>query len=293
MKKYVPYANLMTLGTGALGMLLQFLLRAGGTDEKGLYPAAHPAWVLLCILTPIVLVGLWLLVCGAGNSRNYRSNFPASIPAAAGYLAAGIGLLVAGIGALSGERNIHTVSGVLGILGGGKTIYTVSGVLGILGGVLLFWAAWCRFQGKKCVLLPHILPCVFFALQLFILGQTLGAEPELCRYLFRFLAMLSMIPACYWLWSFDVGMGHRPKCLFWCLAAAYLNLVAVAASEQWLLHLCMAAWLLTALPRLRYLPKRQRPVPAAQPAEPPVEPAAPQEVDAMLDQLLSDLDAKP
>lgn len=270
MKKYVPYANLLTLGAGVLGMLLQFLLLAGGTDEKGLYPAAHPAWVLLCILTPIVLSGLWLLVCSAGNGRTYRGNFPPSLPAAAGYLVGGIGLLVAGIGGLSGE----------------KTIHIVSGVVGILSSILLFWAAWCRFQGRKCALPPHVLPCVFFALQLFILGQDLGSEPELCRYLFHFLAMLSMLPACYWLWSFDVGMGHRPKCLFWCLAAAYLNLVAIAGNPQWLLHLCMAAWLLNALPRLQYLPKRQRPVPAPQPA-------APKEVDAMLDQILSELDSKP
>lgn len=282
MKKYLPYAHLLTLGAGALGMLLLFIMRAGGTDEKGLYPAAHPAWILLCILTPIVLLGLLLLTYDAGSSRSYRGNFPPSIFAAAGYLVAAAGLLITGIGTLSG----------------GKPIHMLSGVLGILSGVLLLWAAWCRFRGSKCALLPHMLPCFFFALQLFVLGQTLGAEPELCRYLFRFLAILAMIPACYWLWSFDVNMGHRGKCLFWCLSAAYCNLVAVAGGEQWLLHLCMVAWLLTALPRLQYLPKRQRPVAVEPPAEPAAptettEPTSPKEVDALLDQLLSDLESNP
>ena len=270
MKKYLPYARLVTLGAGALGMLLLFLMRLGGTDEKGLYPAAHPAWVMLCILSVAVMVALLLFARAAGNGRSFRGNFPPSILAAAGYLAACAGLLITGMDYMHND----------------KTIYLVCSSLGIAGGVVLFWAAWCRFRGKKCILLPHAFACFFFAMQLFALGQALGAEPELCRYLFHFLAVLSMLPACYWLWSFDVGMGERGKCLFFCLAAAYYNLVAVAFSDTWLLHLCMAAWLLTAMPQLRYQPPQPRPV-----ADPPADLPNPQQVDAMLDQILSDLDS--
>lgn len=277
MKKYLPYANLLTLGAGALGMMLLFLLYWGGTDDKGLYPAAHPAWVLLCILSPIVVVLIWMLTRKAGISRSYRGNFPASMAAAAGYVVAAASLLYTGIRTLSG----------------GKTLHMICGILGILSSIPLLWAAWCRYRGQKCRLMPHALPCFFFALQLFVLGQALGAEPELCRYLFQFLAVLSMLPACYLLWGFDVGMGERQKTLFWCLTAAYLNLVAVAGNEQWLLHLGMAAWLLTALPKLQYLPKKPRPAPVAEPPAPAIEPVAPQEVEAMLNQILSDLDAKP
>ncbi|MBR4972624.1 MAG: hypothetical protein IKY59_06615 [Oscillospiraceae bacterium] len=277
MKKYIPYANLLALGAGAFGMLLQFLLYWGGTDEKGLYPAAHPAWVLLCVLFPAVVIFLWLLTRKVGISRNYRGNFPASLSAAAGYLVAAAGLLFAGI------RNLDN----------DKLIYLISGSLGILGSILLLWAAWCRYRGQKCTGMPHALPCFFFALQLFVIGQSLGAEPELCRYLFRFLAILSMLPACYLLWGFDVGMGKRQNCMFWCLTSGYLNLVAIAGNPQWLLHLCMAAWMLSALPRLQYLPKKPRPAPVEECQAQTIEPIAPQEVDALLDQILSDLDTKP
>lgn len=275
MKKYLPHANLLTLGAGVLGMLLMLLLRAGGTDEKGLYPTAHPAWVLLWILTPVVLVLIWLLTRTAGSSRSYRGNFPASIPAAAGCLIAAAGLLICGIQTLDG----------------GKPIHILCGTLGILSAIALLGAAWCRFRGRKCPLMPHALPCFFFAAQLFVLGQLLGAEPEACRYLFRFLAALAMLPACYWLWGFDVSMGNRQKCLFWCLAAGYLNLVAAGGAEQWLLHICMAVWLLSAVPALRYLPKKPRPAPVDTPPVQAVEPADPQEVDARLDQLLSELES--
>ena len=280
MKKYLPFANLFALGTGALGMLLMLILRLGGTDEKGLFPASHPAWVLLCILTPIVLACLWVLTRFVGTNRSYRSNFPKSIPATLGCVLAAIGLLSGGIDTLAGKSALHIITGVLGIAGAPA----------------MLWAAWCRYCGRKNPFPSHVLPCFYFALQLFLMGQTLGAEPEVCRYLFRFLAVLSMLPACYWMWGFDVNMGNRPSCLFWCLAAGYCNLVAAANAGQWLLHAGMALWALTALPTLRYLPKKTRPaasVPAAvvenaaAPAQEPIESPLP-DADTLLDQLLED-----
>ena len=133
------------------------------------------------------------------------------------------------------------------------------------------------------------------------MGQYLGSEPEMSRYLFSFLAVLSVLPACYWLWSFDVDMGNRTKCLFWCLAAGYCNLVATIGSESWLLHLGVALWMLTALPRLQ-VPRRMRQAEEAQPEEPlpvpmPVENVVaevadhtPQmaDVDAILDQIMKE-----
>ena len=54
MKKFLRYSHLLTLLCGILGMLLMVWLRAGGPDEKGLYPARHPAWTLLGILTAVI-----------------------------------------------------------------------------------------------------------------------------------------------------------------------------------------------------------------------------------------------
>lgn len=239
MKKFLRFANFMSLGAGALGMALAAWLFSAGTDEKGLYPAGHIAWILLGILTAAVVIGAWLLTRQAGINRNYRQNFPRSLVAALGCAAGGIGLLS------SGFKTLAT----------GKVLGLLAGALGIFAAIPLFWAAVCRLRGQRCKLPVYILPCFFFALQLFVLGQKFGSEPEMQRYLYRFWATLSMVPACYWLWSFDVNLGKRPDCLFWCLVAGYCNLVAAVGNGQTLLHLTMAAWMLTTLPKLGYLPK--------------------------------------
>ena len=287
MKKLLRYANLMALLSGGLGVLLMLWLRSKGPDQRGLYPGQHPAWIILLLLTLALPVIFWLLSRAAGSNNTYHSNFPASPLAAIGYALAGSSMLVAGITTL----------------GGTEPLDILAGIAGILGGILLLGGVYTRLTGRNLPISIHALPCIFFALELFRMGQTLGAEPEMSRYLFSFLAVLSVLPACYWLWSFDVDMGNRVKCLFWCLAAGYCNLVATIGSENWLLHLGIALWMLTALPRLQSR-QRMRQAEEAQPEEPlpvpmPVENVVaevadhkPQvaDVDAILEQILKEYD---
>ena len=249
MKKLLRYANLIALVAGIVGMLLVFWLYAGGTNEQGLYPGHHAGWIMAGIVTTAFVIFAWFLANRAGNSRSYRQNFPFSTAAIIGNAVAAISLLLSGYQALSM----------------GKLLGLLSGALGILGGIAMIWAAVCRLRGLRNTLPVHMFPCLYFALQLFVVGQQYGSEPEMCRYLYRFWATICMVPACYWLWSFDVGMGKRTNCLFWCLVAGYCNLVAAAGNSQWLMHLSMAAWMLTALPHLRYLPKLPRTVTEAAP----------------------------
>lgn len=243
MKQFLRYCQWLTLLCGGIGMVLLVWLRAGGPDEKGLYPTQHPAWILLWILSILVLVGLWLLSQTTGNNNGYRANFPVSLPAAVGYLLAAINLIISGI--------TTTVTG--------PYLRIIVCLAGILGGISLLYGAFCRLTDRQPKYPVHFLPSFFFALQLFAQGQTLGAEPEMIRYLFPALATLSMILACYWLWSFDVDMGNRSKCLFWCLVAAYCNLVACIGSQHWYLHVTLAIWLLTALPQVKQTAVRRRP----------------------------------
>ncbi len=281
MRAYLKYANLLALGAGLVGALLSAWLFSSGTDDRGLYPANHPAWILLGILTVAAAAVFWLLSRQAGVSRSYRQNFPASLPAALGCLA-GCG------GLLSGGWNSLSTGDPLGVL---------TGIMGILGGLCLLFAAVFRFRGQRPQLPVHCLPCFFFALQLFVLGQEFGSEPEMCRYLYRFWAVTAAVPACYCLWGFDVKLGKRPNCLFWCLLAGYCNVVAAVGSGQTWLHLGVAAWMLTALPRLAYLPK-SKPAPEPAPEAPVDEPPtaapteAPPDADAILAELLQELEQK-
>lgn len=254
MKGFLRFANLFTLAAGAAGMALMAWLQAVGTDEKGLYPTSHPSWILLWILTILVVVALWLLSRQVGINRNYRLNFPASITAAIGYAAAALGLLVSGIGYLRTEGHL----------------WMITGILGIFGAVSIIPGVYARLRQTRSRIPAHILPCFFFAVSLFVLGQEYGAEPEMPRYLYHFWAIVTMVPACYHLWAFDVNMGKRPACIFWCLTAGYCNLVGIAGSANWLLHLCCAVWMLTALPKLCYLPKT--------PKNPPTQEAPAEEV---------------
>ena len=45
MKKLLQNADLFVLSAGSVAMLLQLWIRWGGTDQRGLYPAAHPGWI--------------------------------------------------------------------------------------------------------------------------------------------------------------------------------------------------------------------------------------------------------
>ena len=241
MKKYLRYADVLVLFTGALGLFLRLIIAMGGTDDKGLYPKNHPAWVILCILSVAVIGVLFLLTRQVGADQRYKPNFPASLTGAVG-----AGLAAVGIAFTAFDTFAFDLLSVLTFVTG----------LASMGGLLL--AAYCRYTGRKPHFLCHAAPAVFFALRLFLLGKRLGAEPEVSRFLFEMLASLAMVPACYQLWGFDVDLGKRDKCLFWTLTAAYLCIVAVVGMENWLLYLSCAAWLLTGSCKLQFLPKKLR-----------------------------------
>lgn len=242
MKKYLRYMDGIVMLCGAVGMLLRLWLLLAGTDAKGLYPANHPAWILLCVFSVLTAAFIWLMSRHTGNNRNYRSNFPPSLLGAAGSAIAAVGLAVTGSATLSN----------------GDVLSTLAGILGLLSAAGLLLAAWNRYRGQRIHFVCHMLPCLFFTAYMFLLGRELGSEPETQRYLFRFFATVAMVLACYQLWAFDVNQGNRQKNLFWSLIAAYLCLVAMPGSTQWPLYLTSAVWLLTGLPVLKYLPRRKR-----------------------------------
>lgn len=255
MKKYLRYADVFVLFSGSAGLLLRLFLLLGGTDERDLYPKNHPAWIILCILSVAVVAVLYLLTRQTGADNRYKKNYPASITGAVGCGVAAIGVAVTAFGLLNTEL-----------------LNIICFLLGLAAAVGLALAAFCRFTGKQPHFACHAAPAAFFAIRLFLLGKELGAEPEVCRYLFEILASLALVPACYQLWAFDVDMGKRENCLFWTLTAAYLCIVAIVGMENWLLYLACAVWMLTNLCPLKFLARKNRrhqdiPQESAEPAE--------------------------
>ena len=242
MKKLFRFADFIVLICGMIGMLLQLWLFQSGPDEKGLYPAAHMGWILSLILSAAVVIFVFLLTRQADEGRSYRENFPPSLLGAITGAAAGVLLTITGIRLLQSSAML---------------LDTLTGAIGAVAGIGLLFAAVCRFLGNQPPFVCFLLPSAFFALHLFCIGQEVGGEPEAVRYLFRFFANLSLIPACYQLWGFSVEEGNRRTSLFWSLVAGYLCLLAAPGRANGLLYLALGLWLLTNLCCLQP-PKRRR-----------------------------------
>ena len=250
MRKLLRFADMITLVSAVVGMLLQFWILWTGPDAAGLFPAWHPAWILTWILTIATAVFLWLLSRQAGNGRSYKANFPPSFVGALGCGAAGLTILFTAIRRL--QKSVVWLD-------------TLGGYVGILSCVALLAAAVFRFLGKKNHFLCYMLPCVFFTLHLFHLGRELGGEPEPIRYLFCCFATLSLIPASYQLWGFCIGEGNRQKSMFWSLFSGFLCILC--APMGGIMYLILGFWLLSNPCALQYLPRRSRPVPPPEPEE--------------------------
>lgn len=277
MKKYLRYADFMILLLGIGGLLLRLVHMLGGTDGRDLYPADHPAWIGLWVLTALVAVGIFLLTRHAEPAAEYQRNYTASIPGAIGCALAAVGVAKATIGSY-----------------GTEALDLVCTLLGIGAAAGLVQAALARFRGQKPHYAGFLLLCAFWAGRAFLLGKQLGAEPELCRYLPEMLLCLAMIPACYQMWGFVADMGDRKKGLFWGLLAMYLCLVGVY-SQDWLLHLTSAVWLMTNLCSLQVIPCPIADVEEAEEMEAPAPMADPLEnldADAMVEEILQKMEQK-
>ncbi len=232
MKKFLPAAPFISLLFGSIAMALQLWFRSAGTDSSGLLPQNHPSQILLLIISAAAVILFWLLSRQLDKQENAVAA-PRSPISAAGYLAAGAGLLLFSVSdlATAGDRFEQLLA-----------------LVGLASGLGFAWGGWLRLQAKPLHFVIHALPTLYFALRVFLMGKTLGAEPELSRFILQFLATLALLPAMYQLWGLSVELGRGRKLWFWSLSAGYFCLAAAIGSGEILLYGAMAALLLTNLP---------------------------------------------
>ncbi len=286
MRNLLKNAPLIGLICGAVGIVLRLWMLLGGTDDRNLYPKSHPAWILLCLVSLCAVILFFLLSRHTEPRRSYKNNFPASGIGAAGHLAAATGIAIDGLGLF------------------GNFLGNLAGIAAILSTLALIYGGWQRLQGLRTSFLVHFVPCVYLVLQVFAMGRILGAEPEISRYLFSFLAILASLLACYELWGFDVGLGNRNNSIFWSLTAACLCLTAIPGDSHRLSYLGLAVWFLTNLCSLKPV-RRVRKAAAAEPqpegqpepeikteAPAPAKPQLPEDMDtdALIAWLMENLD---
>lgn len=209
MKKLLSYADCLVAVCGMLGAGLRQWMLSSGPDEKGLYPAGHPGWILLLILTAAVLAGIWMM------SRKGLS-IAARPP------------IFSAVGAFAGAAGL--VSFGIGQLGDTAPILKIAGLLGICAAAILAFYGISVLLDKKPFSLTHLLPCLTFALLMFVQARGASREPELSRYILQLAAVAASAIAFYQQFGFDVAMGNEKANLFWRLCALYLCLIAAPGS---------------------------------------------------------------
>ena len=215
MKKYLPYANYLAAAAGVTAGLLHKWALAAGTDSKGLYPIAHSGWIGYLLIVAAVTAAIFYLTRSCGQHPGWAGNFSGGLLPILGYAAAACGILVCSLPLLQGAR-LSLICGVVGLCS--------AGVLLVLSLQL--------YQKKTPFTIALLIPCLFFALQLVLLGKQYGTETQLMRYLPQFLAFATSCLACYEQIGFGVEAGSRKKSLFWSLSAAALCFAAM--SSQWI-----------------------------------------------------------
>lgn len=239
MKKLLRYADCFVLLAAIIGCLLRLWLQNAGVDSKGLYQTTHPSWLLLCALSVGMVAFLWFLTRSAGDNQRYEDNFRPSLVGSGTYLLLAVVLGYVGINDLLDTTEFLDKLAAIGCM---------------LSAVMLTVTGIERYQGHRPAVFLHLIPCIFFALRMFNLGRDLGTEPEICTFLFGFLASVGLMLAFYYLWAFDMNMANRQRSLFWSLTAAYFCLVTTFESTQnWALYMVFAAFLLSNLCQLKYL----------------------------------------
>lgn len=229
-KEDIPYVIPVA---GLLGAALRLWQLTGGRDEKGLFIDWHLSGLGLLVLAVAMV---WFLKAMTRSLReetgSWEFNFPASAVGAAGTVLAALGLGWTGIAQLRSA---------------GMAVDQACGVLGIVAALGLLVAAYGRLRGVRTVQFAHIPACIFFVVWLFSSSRLWGAETELWQFLPELAAGLSMMLAVYQRTAFDVDLGRRDRYLFWNQMAVWLCIAAAPGSEDVVLLLTGAVWMMTNL----------------------------------------------
>lgn len=230
----------LALCAGGLGLMLRIILYTTGLDEKGLLVSGHWAGISLCVLTAVVIAGLFLLTRTIQDSKDQKNTHPASVPAGIGAFAAAFSLAYCTVSELGTQSLLYTV-------------------LNFAATLSLVFIAVSRLKNMTPHFVCHTLLCVFFALRMVGQYQHWNSDPQLLDYCFYLGAYVTLMLTAYQHAALDSGMGSHRN--LWCLSliSVYLCMVSLKDSADALLLLGTGIWALTNLTDLNSRPRRQRP----------------------------------
>lgn len=226
---------LFTLLCGGIGILLRLWLYGTGLDADGLLISAHPAGILVLILT-VLTAGLllWFLRHFRTHGK-YSRQFPVSVWGAVGAFAGAVCLLLTAMVELIKQESPLSV---------------IVGLLGIAAAASLAFTGLCRLKSLRPSFLFHTVICIFLILQLIRRYQLWSADPQLHDYCFQLLSSVSSMLFSYHLAALDLKCENRRPLVTVGLLGTFFCCLSLVATDAPLFYGGLAAWMVTNLGEL-------------------------------------------
>ena len=241
------YLPLATLAGGLLAMLFRSLMWVASIGDEtsallatGRWPDVL-SWVTVAVMMAFLFLATWRLQGG----NKYRTNFPPSILAAAGMLAAALSICISSITEL--QAGVDTVS-------------NASAIVGFLAAAALVFLAYGRLKGFHFSILFHGIICIYLMLYLISHYRLWSSFPQLQSYAFDLLAVVFLMLACYHRAAFDADSGKRRPYTFFSMAALFFCIAALPGCDNAVFLVGCALWMLATpckLTSVRSRPKEE------------------------------------
>lgn len=232
----VLYLQLLAVVGGIVCTALRRMVLQYGMDEKGLLIPNCPPYFALWIVLLGGLVILAFLSTKVGTESDYKANFPASILAAAGLVAAG---------AMFGISSVMTL-----LEKSGDGIHKAGSVLGLAAAAaLVVWGVY-RMSGRKPAQWLGLVPCAYLVVLLIDHFRMWGRDPQIADYCFLLLSYVFAMLASFHLGGFALGEGYRRRSVFYSAGTVLLAIASLPTGDlvQTLHTVGLIVWFLVGLP---------------------------------------------
>lgn len=221
--KHLSKLPVLTALCAALGLICLFVrqwLLQTGTDDKGLLTSGHPG-ALVSLL--ILAAALFVLCLALRQQQVYRfQNSALSI----------VSMVFFAIGYGSAAWKLITNRA--------QTLSVIAGILGILSAVCALFIAFALLRKMKLhpfVFCPFAIFLMFFLICRY---QQWSSEPELQRYLFQLLSVISLMASAYHRAALEADKKGARVYLLASRAAVFFCIAAIPGSVYGLLYGCSA-----------------------------------------------------
>lgn len=219
-RKWIP---LLALLSGLVCAGLRWLLFRNHTDALGLLKTGTLVETGIFLLT-----GLCLVLFALAARRGWAGENKLAAP---GQVLGGLGIF------LTALTHSGQMAGAVG---------TLWKILGLVAGICLIVQGVCTLKKRKVPFLLPLAVCVFFLLHLIDNYRGWSSQPQLQKYLFDLLGILSLTFFSYCDAARKVSLGKPKTRIFAGLCAVYFCLAAIPGTPEFtVLYALCALWALT------------------------------------------------